>query len=106
MRERFHRLQRASLCACGSFPRRLQDLRNFFYQLSGSKWRRKYLEPFKVRAIFKPIVIQKTSNYKDPHLRVPCLQVFGSFVPSDVVDVGMGNQQVDLAASERVDGYL
>ena len=86
--------------------RRLQDLLNFFYQLGGGKRRRKYLKPFNGRAILKPIIIQKTSYYKDPHSWVPSLQVFGSFVPGNVVDVGMGNQQVDSGVSERVDSYL
>ena len=35
---------------------------------------------------------------------VPAPSSGGSLVPRDVVDVGMGNQQVDLAVSERVDG--
>jgi hypothetical protein len=96
--------QLITLCVRRSFLRRLQDLLNFFYQLSSSKWRRKYPKPFQVRSVLKPIIIQKTSYYKDPHLWVPCAQVFGSFVPRNVVEVGMGNQQVDLALSERVDG--
>jgi len=89
---------------CRSFLRRLQNLLDFFYQLSSSKWRRKYPKPFKVRGVLKSNIIQKTSYYKDPHVWVPYAQILGSFVPRDVVDVGMRNQQVDLAMSERVDG--
>lgn len=88
----------------GSFPLRMQDILNFLDQLRGGIWRRKYLEALQCRANPEPLVIQQPGYHQDPHFRVPRAQIPGSVVAGNIIDVGMGNQQIDLELSQPVDG--